>query len=207
MEKLFLVSCLVYFLWRCIASMIDYCRVFLSFVFHIVIICTVQKCPSYFISVSCSFIPWLLLCMFDCLSFITIIRLKIIATLYYVVGVINLMSVYFLCYCIISSKLEHYYNVFVYLLRQFIITFQVFVLPSILQLCHLVLLGGIAYGVFEVNLGYYSSAKVIVLSIIFVFHLITWTIMWFFSLVIILCPRNSLCITCMLLYSCYCILI
>ena len=43
MEKLFLVSCLAYCLWCCIASIVDYCRVFIQSVLYIVILYAVHS--------------------------------------------------------------------------------------------------------------------------------------------------------------------
>ena len=147
MEKLILVSCLAYFLWCCIASIVDYCRVFVRFVLYIVILYSVHMCPSVIIHVlSDSSISWLLLTMCGCLC-LSIIWLEINALLY----VIILISFYLLWYCI-----AHYCKMFIHLCDSILFGLNPIavwsVLLSIVYVPFFLLLGGIACGIFvEVN--------------------------------------------------------
>ena len=158
MEKLFLVSCLAYFLWWCIACIVNYCRVFIKFVLYVIILYSVHMFPSFivyvFSSVLHSFITLrLFLTMCVCFSFITMIWLEINALLYVMAMINILISFHLLWYSI--TKVMEYCKLFFHICDSILSSVNPFTLWSVLLkiVCAsaLLLLGGIACGMFEVN--------------------------------------------------------
>ena len=160
MEKLFLVSCLAYFLWWCIASIVDYCSKFIKFVSYIVILCAVHMCHPFIIHVlSSAVIPCLFLTMCACLSIVSLIWFEINALLY----IMALIILYLLWYCITKvmhyciTKVMHYCKLFFHLCDSILpcltpfTLWSVLLIDNIVSISGLLLAGGVAYGIFKVN--------------------------------------------------------
>ena len=163
MEKLFLISCLAYFLWCYIASIVDYCRVFMKSVLNVVILYAVHMSHPFIIYVlSSAFIPWLFLSMSAYLLFVSITWFEINALLY-VMALIILISFYLLWYCI--TKVMHYCKVFVHLCDSVLSCVNPiaiwFVLYSTVFVSASLLLSGVPCGIFEVTILHLVLALVI----------------------------------------------
>ena len=171
MEKLYLVLCLAYFLWWCITSIIDSCRVFIEFVLYIVILYTVRISPLFIIYVlsrashSRTFTSWFLLTMFACLSFMFMKWFEVNA-FEFVMAVIILTSFKPVWHCttkiihyckrfvdmydLILSSVNHFVQ-FMYIRIYFIHVAVWSILFSIVIVPYFLLLGGVTYSIFEVN--------------------------------------------------------